>query len=187
MPLTVKLVPVNVNSEIVRSAEPLFDRTRLLVAFWPLDTAPKSIDVGLTESCGFAFATAEAERFTTTGLALASVDTLNVPVMLPAAVGVTATLNFADCPAPNASGMARPVTEYCGLETCVPVTFTVAVPEFETVMDCVDCFPTAILPKLTLVGLNWRTPVPVGLLAVTTPAQPLSIARTVRIRAITRP
>lgn len=50
MPLRVKSAPVNVKMEIVRSAEPVFDSTRLLVPFRPVETLPKLMDAGLTKS-----------------------------------------------------------------------------------------------------------------------------------------
>ena len=133
------------------------------------------------------FATADAERLTENGLVLASAITLSVPVMLPAADGVITTLNCVDCPAPSDNGVASPVTANWGFDTWTPVTFSVVVPVFATVTDCVDCFPTVILPKLTLVGLSCRAPAPVEPFAAIRPVQPLSITRAGSSRANTKP
>lgn len=186
MPLNEKSAPVSVNKEIVRSAAPVFDKTKLLVPLLPVETVPKSTEVELSESCGLDVALAEADRSTINGLALPSVPIVSVPVILPAAVGVTATLNFVDCPAPNASGMASPATENCEFDTCAEVTFTEAVPAFDTVTACVDCLPTVTLPKLMLPGMSCNSPLPPEPPEVTSPAQPLSIMRAERMIATAR-
>ena len=155
IPLIANSVPASVRTEIVRSAEPVFDNARLLVPFCPIETFPKSTE-GFTDNCGVLLdaVTAEADKSTTTGFATLSPETVSVPVTFPAAVAVTPTLNFADCPAGNANGMASPLTVNWGFDTCAAVMFAVPVPEFNTDTDCVVALPTVTFPKLRLPGVN---------------------------------
>lgn len=69
----------------------------------------------LREICGAGF-TAVADKFTLTGELPLSPWAVRVPVTVPAAVGVTATVIFADCPIAKAMGNVAPGTENCGLE-----------------------------------------------------------------------
>ena len=178
MPVRVKSASFNVRTETVRSADPVFDKTRLLVLFRPLDTVPKLIDAGLTDSCGVAAVTADAARSTTTGVVPLSPVTVRVPVMFPVADGLIPTLNFVDCPDARAMGMLMPEIENCGFEICAEVMFRDALPVFETVTDCANCLPTVTWPKLTLAGIAWKVSSgwPDELPAEVRPRQPFSIA-----------
>ena len=99
IPLMENSAPVKVNTETVKLLVPVFDSTTFVVPLVPVDTLPKSTEVGLTDSCGppvLLALTAVAERFTTTGVLPLSPETVSVPARLPAAVAVTPTVKFAD-------------------------------------------------------------------------------------------
>lgn len=79
-----------------------------------------------------------------------------VPVTVPGAVGVTATVIFVDCPLARAIGKTDPGKENCGFERLTWVMEIAVLPVFLTAMVCVVCLPTPTFPKLTLVGLSWN-------------------------------
>lgn len=77
-----------------------------------------------------------------------------MPVIVPADVGVTATVQLLDCPVAIDIGNVAPGKLNCGLENVAWVIDAVVVPVFEIEIDCVACFPTPTFPKLTLVGFS---------------------------------
>ena len=113
-------------------------------------------------------------RVATTGELPESPCTVNVPEMVPAAVGFTPTVIEAVCPTGNAIGVVNPVTLNCGLETEACVMFRAVLPVFETDTVCVVVFPTVTFPKLMLPGNNWKIAWTACLLPLTTPAHPFS-------------
>jgi hypothetical protein len=131
------------------------------------------MEVLLREICGAA-ATAVAERLTTAGAAPSLPWTVSVPVKVPVADGVTATVKFPDWPVATDTGKVTPVKLNCGLETVAWVIETGMAPVFATAIVWVVCLPTPTFPKFTLVGLTWKAaawPV-VVLVPLTIPAQP---------------
>src|SRR5271166_4616223 len=107
----------------------------------------------LSEIWGAA-ATAVAERFTTAGALPSLPWTVKVPVTVPVAVGVKATVRFPDWPVAIDIGRVTPVKLNCGLERVAWVIETAVFPVFETEIVCVVFFPTPTLPKFTEVGLT---------------------------------
>ena len=140
----------------------------------------------LKEICGVA-ATAVAERLTTAGAAPSLPWTVSVPVKVPVADGVTATVKLPDWPVGTDNGSVTPVKLNCGLEIVACVIETGMVPVFATATVCVVCLPTLTFPKFTAVGLTWKAASPVALLVpLTIPAQPprIPVQRTTADRAI---
>jgi hypothetical protein len=175
-PLIVNSVPVSVSKEIVSGVVPVLFTTRLLVLFDPTETFPKLMEFWLNESCDCAL-TPVADRLITTGVLPLLPVAVSVPVKLPAAVGVTATVKVPVCPTARAIGVVIPETLNCVLESETCVTLIATLPVFDTVTVCVDCLPTVTEPKLTLPGLSWNDAVEdVCFGAETTPAQPASTA-----------
>lgn len=80
--------------------------------------------------------------------------TVIVPVIVPAVVGVTATVILPDCPAGSAIGKVTPERLNCEFESVACVIFTETVPVFATVTVCVVFLPTVTVPKLMLLGLS---------------------------------
>lgn len=109
MPLIVNSVPLMVIREMVWSAAPRLVSTRLLLPFSPTETVPKSMAAGFTDNCGWEL-TAVAERLATTGALPESPWAVNVPVRIPADLGLTATVKLPDWPAANVIGVVIPVT-----------------------------------------------------------------------------
>jgi len=97
-----------------------------------------------------------------------------VPVMVPAAVGVTETDKVPDCPAESAIGKLAPERLNCEFETLACIMLTGTVPEFVTVTVCVVFFPTGTVPKFTLVGFNWKSAAISCDVVFTMPAHPLN-------------
>ena len=181
IPVIPKALPVTVIMDTVRSLEPALFSSRFAVPFRPFDTAPKSMEAGVTDNCGRPAPTPVAERFATTGELFPSPVTVNVAVTFPAAAGFTATVIVPDCPTARAMGKLVPIKLNCVFETVACVMCTATVPEFETETARVVCLPTETLPKLMAFGFNWKSAwaasFPV-LLAI--PAQPLKKTRGIR-------
>lgn len=91
IPLIVNSDPVTAITDTVRFPDPVLFNVRLAVPVSPFDTAPKAMEAGATDNCGCEAATAVAERFTTAGELPLSPVTVMVPLIVPAAVGFTAT------------------------------------------------------------------------------------------------
>ena len=103
----------------------------------------------------------------------ASPVTVMVPVMVPAAAGVTEMDKVPDCPAESAIGKLAPERLNCEFEIVACVMLTGTVPEFVTVTVCVVFFPTGTVPKFTLVGFNWKSAAMACDVVLTMPAHPL--------------
>ena len=115
-----------------------------------------------------------AERFATTGVLPPSPATVRVPVMVPAAEGVTLTERFPVCPTARGIGRVPPDSANCGLENVACVMFRATVPVFRTVTLCVAFLPTVTVPKLIVLAFNWNSPAAtVCDVALTTPVHPL--------------
>ena len=97
-----------------------------------------------------------AERFTVTGELPLFPCAVIVPLTVPAAVGLTATVIFADCPVPRAMGKAAPGSENCGFEKLTWVMERLVLPVLVTATVCEVCLPTLTFPKLTLPGFTWK-------------------------------
>jgi hypothetical protein len=112
----------------------------------------------------------------------------NVPVRLPAAVGVTAIVKLPDCPTASAIGVVMPVTLNCELESVTCVISIPTVPVFDTETTCVACLPTTTWPKFTLEGIIWKEPADVVCFAalLVTPAHPVNRVEIDRIDAVSR-
>src|SRR5258707_2991444 len=103
------------------------------------------MEVLLKEICGGA-ATAVAERLTTAGEAPSLPWTVSVPVKVPAADGVTATVKLSDWPVATANGSGTPVKLNCALDivTCVIATGIDPVSAIATVW--LVCLATPTIP-----------------------------------------
>lgn len=110
IPLTLKSAPVRARREIVRLDAPVFVNIRLFVVFTPVETLPKLIVVGLTESCGCKL-TPVADKFTATGVLPPSACAVNVAVSAPAVVGVTEIAIFEDWPTARPSGVVPAIVK----------------------------------------------------------------------------
>lgn len=172
IPLTPKPVPEMEIKEIARSALPVLEIVRFKLLVEPTPTVPNCIEVLLRDICG-AEATAVAERFTVAGGAPSLPCRVRVPVKVPVAVGVTATVKFPVWPVATAIGSVTPVKLNTGLEDAAWVIETGIVPVFVTATVCVVCLPTPTFPKLTLVGFTWKAAWPVVVFVpFTKPAHP---------------
>jgi hypothetical protein len=98
--------------------------------------------------------TAVAERLKVADELPSLPRTVSVPVIVPEDVGVTATVKLLDCPVAMDIGNVAPGKLNCGLESVAWVIDTAVLPVLDIEIDCVACFPTPTLPKLTLVGFN---------------------------------
>ena len=81
-------------------------------------------------------------------------DTVIVPVALPAAAGLKITPNVRLCPAVRVTGVPAPVRVNPAPLSVICKTVTLALPEFFTVTLCVDDEPVFTFPKPRLVVLN---------------------------------
>ena len=150
----------------------MFEITRFWFPVAPTPTVPNRTELLLTLICG-AGGTAVAERFTTAGVAPSLPWTVSVPVNVPVADGVTATVKFPSWPVVMDIGRVTPVRLNCGLEILAWVIETGMVPLFKIATDWVVCFPIFTLPKFTTVGLTTKLAELGGvLLPLTIPAQP---------------
>ena len=95
IPLNPNPAPEIVREETVKSEFPAFEIVKLDDPEVLICTLPKFTAVVLREICGV-LASALAERFTTTGLLLASPCTVKVPLSDPLVVGVTLNVNVPD-------------------------------------------------------------------------------------------
>jgi len=132
IPLTPNPVPVMETAVTVRSALPVFEIVKLELPEEPVTTLPKLIELLLREICGLV-AVAVAVRFTVPEPLPLSPCTVNVPLSVPAAVGFTPTVMFADWPEVMVIGRVIPLTVNCALETVACMMVSEAVPELEIV------------------------------------------------------
>jgi hypothetical protein len=173
-PLAAKPVPVTPITETVSGALPRFDMTRLEFPVDPTETVPKLMELWLKEICGCDAPTAFADRATVAGVLPPLPATVSVPETLPAALGVTATDRFPDCPTPSAMGSVVPERANWELEKVACVMFTETVPVFVTATFCIVFLPTVTVPKLTFVGLSWNSAATACCACLTMPAHPLN-------------
>ena len=132
IPLTPNPVPVMETAVTVRSALPVFEIVKLELPEEPVTTLPKLIELLLREICGLV-AVAVAVRFTVPEPLPLSPCTVNVPLSVPAAVGFTPTVMFADWPEVMVIGRVIPLTVNCALETVACMMVSEAAPELEIV------------------------------------------------------
>lgn len=88
-------MPLKVIIEMIKSAVPLLLRIRLLLAFVPTVTVPRSIEVELKDNCGSAVAVTVPVRFMTAGVVPESPCTFMVPLTGPAFVPFIQTVKLA--------------------------------------------------------------------------------------------
>ena len=155
IPLTPNSAPVKEITETVRSAVPTFEIVSVELLAEPIATVPSCSEELLREICG-AGLNAVADRFTVTGELPLSPCAVMVPVTVPAVVGVTATVMFADWPVARAIGNTAPGNENCEFEMLTWVMETLVLPVLVTATVCVVCLPTPTFPKLMLAGLRWN-------------------------------
>ena len=127
-----------------------------------------------------------ADKFATTGELPPSPLTVNVPVIVPAAVGVTARVKPADCPTPSAIGKVAPDQLNCELDSVACVMFSATEPVLETVTVCVVFLPTVTEPKLMLFELSPNMAETACEPALTRPAHPFSIRTEASNSTVTR-
>jgi len=132
IPLTPNPVPVMETAVTVRSALPVFEIVKLELPEEPVTTLPKLIELLLREICGLV-AVAVAVRFTVPEPLPLSPCTVNVPLSVPAAVGFTPTVMFADWPEVMVIGRVITLTVNCALETVACMMVSEAVPGLEIV------------------------------------------------------
>jgi len=104
--------------------------------------------------------------------------TVTVPAALPLVVGANFAVKVLFWPELIVSGVVIPVTLNPVPDALTAETVTLAVPEFVSVIVCDPLLPTAILPKLTVVGLADScpcTPVPLRAIVAGDPGALLEI------------
>jgi hypothetical protein len=153
MPLIPKSAPERDRREIVKSAVPAFEITRLELPIEPTETLPKLPAVVLKLNCGTGV-TPVAERFTTTGELPPSPCTVNVPVIAPALVGLTETEKLPPCPLARPIGMVIPKRLNWEFDKVACVMLTAILPVLETERLCEVGLPTGTLPKLMVAGVT---------------------------------
>jgi len=144
------------------------------------------MEVLLKEICGVA-ATAVAERLTTAGVAPSLPWTVSVPVKVPVADGVTATVKLPDWPVATDNGSVTPVKLNCGLDIVACVIETGMVPVFATATVWVGLLANTHLPKVHGCGANLESCLPRDALGAAhdTRATPrIPVQRTTADRAI---
>jgi hypothetical protein len=159
----VKTEPLTLAPVIETCAVPEFVIVTVEDVFWPTATLGKLTLDGLAFNAPCAPAPLKLILRGDPGAVLA-IETL--PVAGVPFVGVNVTLNDALCPGDKVwaarADMANPAPV-----TPDPVIETEAVPEFVSVIDDEEFWPTATLPKLTLEGLALKPPcTPVPLKAI---------------------
>src|SRR5260370_142955 len=136
---------------------PVLVRLALSKLLLPKFTLPKLRLVGLAVSRKVA-ATPVPLRAIVSGELGALLTSETVPVTLPAAPGVKATLNVALLPAAIVSGTVKPVMLNPVAEALAAEIVMLAVPELLNVKVCVPLLPTSTFPKLKLEGLAVSVP-----------------------------
>jgi hypothetical protein len=84
----------------------------------------------------------------------ALLDTLTVPLVHPAAVGVKLTLRSTLCPADKTSGRCKEDVVNSELLTVISETVTLVCPVFVTVTSKVSVWPTTIAPNRRSDGVH---------------------------------
>jgi hypothetical protein len=115
IPLMPNSAPFNVTTDTARSEPPVFDNTRVLIPFVPIDTLPKSTVALLTDNWGCGVTTLPA-RLATTEEDPESPRKVKVPLTLPTLAAVSQTLKPAVCPGGSTAGRLKPVIPNCPLE-----------------------------------------------------------------------
>ena len=153
IPLVLNPVPVALICEMEMLEFPVLEIVTLCVALEPVARLPKFSDVGDAESCSVVAAPVPPSGITSDefGALLMSVM---LPEAVPAEAGAKPMVNAEEPPAGTESGRTSPedVNPVPAREAWV--TFSVAVPAFRMVSDCVPVAPTRMLPKLTLEGVT---------------------------------
>jgi len=130
-PVVLKPLPVTLACVIVKTLVPVLPIWIVWEFVEPVATLPKFALEGVRLIPGAAV-TAVAERLTTAGAAPSLPWTVSVPVRVPAADGVTATVTFPDWPVAMARGSVTPIKLNCGLEIVAWVIEIGMVPVFAT-------------------------------------------------------
>ncbi len=151
-PLALKPAPEIVKLDTVTFEFPVLVRLALSKLLLPKFTLPKLRLVGLAVSRKVAV-TPVPLRAIVSGELGALLTSETVPVTLPAAPGVKATLNVALLPAAMVSGTARPVMLKPLPDTVAWEIVTLALPALDNLMVCELLVPVTTLPKLALEGV----------------------------------
>jgi hypothetical protein len=152
-PLALKPAPEIVKLDTVTFEFPVLVRLALSKLLLPKFTLPKLRLVGLAVSRKVAV-TPVPLRAIVSGELGALLTSETVPVTLPAAPGVKATLNVALLPAAMVSGTVMPVGLKPLPDTVAWEMVTLAVPALDNLMVCELLVPVTTLPKLALVGVG---------------------------------
>ena len=152
-PLALKPAPEIVKLDTVTFEFPVLVRLALSKLLLPKFTLPKLRLVGLAVSRKVAV-TPVPLRAIVSGELGALLTSETVPVTLPAAPGVKATLNVALLPAAMVSGTARPVMLKPLPDTVAWEIVTLALPALDSLIVCELLVPVTTLPKLALEGVG---------------------------------
>jgi hypothetical protein len=151
-PLALKPAPETVTLEMLTFEFPVLVRLALSKLLLPKFTLPKLRLVGFGVSRKVAVTPVPLIAIVSGELgALLTSET--VPVTLPAALGVKATLNVALFPAAMVSGTVMPVRLKPLPDTIACEIVTLALPALDSLMVCELLVPVTTLPKLTLDGV----------------------------------
>jgi len=152
-PLALKPAPEIVKLDTVTFEFPVLVRLALSKLLLPKFTLPKLRLVGLAVSRKVAV-TPVPLRAIVSGELGALLTSETVPVTLPAAPGVKATLNVALLPAAMVSGTAGPVMLKPLPDTVAWEIVTLALPALDSLIVCELLVPVTTLPKLALEGVG---------------------------------
>jgi len=152
-PLALKPAPETVTLEMVTFEFPVLVRLALSKLLLPRFTLPKLRPVGFAVSKKVAV-TPVPLRPIVSGELGALLTSVTVPVTLPAALGLKATLNVALLPAAMVSGTVMPVRLKPFPDTVAWEIVTLALPALDNLMVCELLVPVTTLPKLALVGVG---------------------------------
>jgi len=151
-PLALKPAPETVKLERVTFEFPVLVKLALSKLLLPKFTLPKPRLVGFAVSRKVAV-TPVPLRAIIRGELGALLTSETVPVTLPAALGLKATLNVALLPAAMVSGTVMPVRLKPLPDTVAWEIVTLALPALDSLMVCELLVPVTTLPKLALEGV----------------------------------
>ena len=152
-PLALKPAPEIVKLDTVTFEFPVLVRLALSKLLLPKFTLPKLKLVGFAVSRKVAV-TPVPLRAIVSGELGALLTSETVPVTLPAAPGVKATLNVALLPAAMVSGTVMPVRLKPLPDAVAWEIVTPALPALDSLIVCELLVPVTTLPKLALVGVG---------------------------------
>jgi hypothetical protein len=156
-PVVANPAPVSFAAVSVRLAFPLFVSVTLCVLVWPTTILLKLRDTGEIDS---AACVAMPATETVSGAFGALLITLRLPDAAPTVWGANWICTVTAWPMATIPDEFPDITVNPGPETVAWEISTLAVPVFVTVTLCVALLPTATFPKLRLLKLGDKIPVP---------------------------